>query len=177
MHALSTMRPHLGARRSGLAALFTSLLLTAVMVPTVAAGGLTKVRSQYPLVFPGSVDCGTFQDNYLDMYDVREIDVYDASGTLLRIEYHAEHTSIDRNSVTGFTLEEHGHFFEVDDYVTGTITITGNSEVANRKGEGVVIQDTGRVIYDANFDVAFFAGGRKHSQILLGEGIWCDALS
>jgi hypothetical protein len=177
MHPLHVVRSRLAARRSAVAAVLTSLVLTVVVVAPAAAGGLTKVRSQYPLVFPGTVDCGTFQDDYLDMYDVTEIDVYDSSGTLLRIEYHAEHTSIDRNSVTGFTLEEHGHFLEVDDYITGTITITGNSEVANRKGAGVVIQDTGRVIYDANFDVVFFAGGQKHSQIVLGEGIWCDALS
>ena len=81
------------------------------------------------------------------------------------------------NSVTGFALEEHGFFHEVDDYVAGTYTITGNQEVANRPGRGVVIQDTGRIVLNADFEAIFFAGGRNHSQWLLGEGIWCDALS
>ena len=33
-----------------------------------------------------------------------------------------------------------------------------------------------RIVYDEDFTPIFFAGGRKHSQELLGEGIWCDAL-
>ena len=57
----------------------------------------------------------------------------------------------------------------------GTITITGNQEVGNRKGHGVVIQDTGRVVLDVvTGDRMSFAGGRKYSQWLLGEGIRCD---
>ena len=27
------------------------------------------------------------------------------------------------------------------------------------------------------FNATFFAGGRKHSQVLLSQSIWCDALS
>ena len=41
-----------------------------------------------------------------------------------------------------------------------------------------MIQDAGRVVLDVvTSDLMSFAGGRKHSQWLLGEGIWCDALS
>ena len=56
----------------------------------------------------------------------------------------------------------HGHFYGVDDFVEGTITITGDQEVANRNGHGVVIQDTGRVVLDlATGDLMSFAGGRS----------------
>jgi hypothetical protein len=155
-----------------------ALVLAAAIAAPASAAGPTKERLQYPLEFLGTVDCGSFEDNYVDRYAVTEIDVYDAEGTLLRIEYHAVHTSVDRNSVTGFTLEEHGHFYEVDDFVNGTITLSGNQEVANRRGTGVVIQDTGHQILSMDTgELMFFAGGRKHSQWLLGEGIWCDALS
>ena len=148
----------------------------AIATPASAAN-IVKERFQYPLEFFGTVECGTFQDQYVDRYQVTEVDVFDGAGNLLRIEYQAHHTSVDTNSVTGFFLEEHGHFHEVDDFVARTITITGNQEVANRKGTGVVIQDTGRVVLDMDtFDLMFFAGGRKHSQLLLGEQIWCDAL-
>ena len=154
------------------------LMLGLVSVSPVSAAGLVKERFDYPLEFEGSVDCGTFQDNYVDRYQVTEIDVYDATHNLLRVEYHAVHTSVDRNSVTGFALEEHGHFYEVDDFVARTITVSGNQEVANRQGVGVVIQDTGhQVLAMDTGELTFFAGGRKHSQWLLGEGIWCDALS
>ena len=46
----------------------------------------------------------------------------------------------------------------------------------NRPGTGVVVQDVGRVVYDADGNLIFFAGGRKHSQKLLGEQVLCDAL-
>ena len=166
-----TARRRVGAMVAGLA------IGIAIAAPASAAGP-TKERLQYPLEFFGTVDCGSFEDNYVDRYQVTEIDVYDAGGTLLRIEYHAEHTSVDRNSVTGVTLEEHGHFYEVDDFVKGTISLSGSQEVANRRGRGVVIQDTGHQILSMETgELMFFAGGRKHSQWLLGEEIWCDALS
>ena len=61
--------------------------------------------------------------------------------------------------------------------MTGTETYTGNQEVMNRPGTGVVVQDVGRVVYDADGNLIFFAGGRKHSQKLLGEQVLCDALA
>jgi hypothetical protein len=176
------MMPQLAriARASAVAAC-TALATTAIAASSAApalASGLVKQRSSYPLEFLGSIDCGSFTDNYVDRYDVTEVDVFDADGNLLRVEYQAVHTSDDTNSVTGFTLHEHGHFYQVVDFVSRTITISGNREVANRTGSGVVIQDTGRIVRDLDtFEVTFFAGGRNHSQPLLGQGIWCDALS
>src|SRR5690242_16761960 len=162
-------RPGRGRGRVARVSVVLGVAFGVALTSPALAGGATRERSQYPLEFLGSVDSGSFQDDYIDRYQVTEIDVYDAEHTLLRTEYHALHTSVDRNSVTGFTLEEHGHFYEVDDFVAGTITITGNQEVANRHGVGVVIQDTGRQVYSMDtFDLVFFAGGRKHSQALLG---------
>jgi hypothetical protein len=146
------------------------------LVMPVSAATPKRERLSYHLEFVGSVACDTFDDNYLDIYDIREIDVFASDGNLVKIVYHITHTSNDVNSVTGFTLHEHGQYTETDDFLAGTYTLTGNLEVANRNGTGVVIQDTGRVVYDANFEPIFFAGGQKHSQFLLGEGIWCDAL-
>jgi hypothetical protein len=169
-----------GARRGlgrRLVVVAAGLTLGLAIAAPASAAGLVKERFEYPLEFEGTVDCGTFEDNYIDRYQVTEIDVYDAAHNLVRVEYQAVHTSVDRNSVTGFTLEEHGHFYEVDDFVARTITISGNQEVANRNGQGVVIQDTGRQVFSMDTgDLLFFAGGRKHSQIILSEHIWCDAL-
>lgn len=153
-------------------------LAALVIAAPASATGPVKERFDYPLEFLGTVECGTFQDNYIDRYQVAETDVFDASGSLVRIEYKVVHTSVDRNSVTGVTLEEHGRFNEVDDYVAGTITVTGNQEIANRAGRGAVIQDVGRLVFSMDTgELMFFAGGRKHSQTILGDGIWCDALS
>jgi hypothetical protein len=55
--------------------------------------------------------------------------------------------------------------------------VTGNSEVANRPGVGVVVQDVGRAVFDADGNLVFFGGGRKHSELFGGDQILCDALA
>ena len=82
---------------------------------------------------------------------------------------NSSHTILnDTNSVTGLTVHEHGHFIETFDLRTGTVTVTGNQEVANRPGTGVVVQDTGRIVFDADGNVVLFAGGRNHSEGVAG---------
>ena len=100
-----------------------------------------------------------------------------SAGNLIRIVIHWEHHSNDTNSVTGLTLHEHGHYTETIDLLAGTDTLTGNQEIMNRPGTGVVIQDVGRVVYDADGNLVFFAGGRKHSEELLGDQVLCQALA
>ena len=108
---------------------------------------------------------------------MRETDIYDTDGTLVGAMYHVEHHSLDVNSVTGASLAEHGQSTEIDDYVNGTFTLTGAREVANLPHRGVVVQDTGRIVLDAAFDVLFLAGGRQRGSAWFGEQVWCDALS
>jgi hypothetical protein len=171
------MRLYGFARRSRLAiAALSAVAIVALLAPTVVLGA-TRERSAYQLQFDGVADCGTFEDVFTDYYDVREIDEFDSAGNLLRIVYHAEHHSDDRNSVTGLVVHEHGHFTEVDDFIARTITITGAQEVINVPGRGVLVQDAGRVVFTFDGDLIFFAGGRKHSEILIGDAVLCDALS
>jgi len=157
--------------------LVASALVAAALTSPAAALAAARERLEYDLQFEGVVDCGTFVDNFTDFFHVSETDEFGADGNLVRVLLHVEHHSNDVNSVTGFTIHEHGHFYVVEDLVAGTTTITGNSELANRKGTGVVVQDTGRIVLDANGDPIFFAGGRKHSNNVQGEQIYCDALS
>ncbi|MEA2547660.1 MAG: hypothetical protein QOI00_418 [Chloroflexota bacterium] len=138
--------------------------------------GATRVRSQYSLQFEGLVDCGAFMDAFTDYYDVSETDVFDTVGNLVQVMYQAVHRSDDSNSVTGLVLHEHGHFTEVDDLLAETVTITGASEVLNVPGRGVRVQDVGRLVFTFDGDVEFFAGGRKHSEFLIGDEVLCDAL-
>jgi hypothetical protein len=55
--------------------------------------------------------------------------------------------------------------------------ITGNIEIANRPGFGVVVPDVGRYVFDANGNLLFFAGGLRASQFFNGEQIFCTALA
>lgn len=127
---------------------------------------------------PGVIDCGSFQDNYVDFYTATPwTTYYDTNGNPVRWVLHFDHHSNDVNSVTGLTIHEHGQYTVTIDLITGTATITGNQEVANRPGEGVVVQDVGRQVFDADGNLVFFAGGRMHSETLGGDQVLCDALS
>ncbi len=125
----------------------------------------------------GVVDCGAFQDNYTDFFSGTETTFFDKDGNPTRIVVQMEHHAIDVNSVTGLTLDEHGHATFVFDLVNGGGSVSGNLEIATRPGTGVVIQDVGRLEFDADGNMIFFAGGTKHSQILEGSQIFCTALA
>ena len=125
----------------------------------------------------GTVDCGTFQDNFIDDFSGQATVTYDAAGQPVRLVIHWTHTSTDSNSVTGLTLHEHGHFTETIDLVTGTDTTSGSFEVLNRHGYGAIIQDTGHVVFDADGNLVFFAGGRKHNELIQGDQLFCDGLA
>src|SRR4051812_10217681 len=130
-------------------------LALAVCSPAGAAA-----PEHFPLEFhgTGTVDCGTFQDNYIDDFYGDASLFFDAAGEPAYVVIHWTHTSTDSNSVTGLTLHEHGHFTENFNFVTGVDTITGNQEVLNRPGSGAIVQDTGRQVYDADGNLVFFAG-------------------
>ena len=141
------------------------------------------VAAATPTRFPaefhgtGTVDCGTFQDNYVDDFSGQGSVFSNAAGEPIRIVIHWTHTSTDTNSVTGLALHEHGHFTETIDLASGTDTYTGSQEVMNRRGYGLIIQDTWRQVYDADGKLLFFAGGRKHSEVLVGDQLFCDGLA
>jgi hypothetical protein len=152
------------------------LLGLLALVPAVALAG-APAPIAFSFAEDGVVDCGTFQDQYTDFYTVVGQVFTAVDGTPVRVMLHYTHTSNDTNSITGLTLHEHGHYVVVIDLIAGTFTTTGNQAIMNRPGSGVVVQATGRRVYDLNNNRLFFAGGRKHNEVLLGEQIFCDALS
>jgi hypothetical protein len=130
-----------------------------------------------PLESPGVIDCGSFQDNFVDFFSGAQTTFYDSNGDPVRIVQHVEHHSNDVNSETGLTIHEHGHFTFTIDLIAETVTISGNQEVANRPGVGVVVQDVGRAVFDFDNNLLFFAGGRNHSELFGGDQVLCDALA
>jgi hypothetical protein len=152
-------------------------LLCWTSTTAAAESARPPTHEPFSLVEPGVVECNGFQDNFVDFYTGRQTTFYDDNGEPVRLVIHAEHTSNDVNSVTGFTVHEHGHLTVTIDLITGTTTVTGNQEIVNLPHEGVVLQDTGRAVFDAEGSLLFFAGGRKHSQLIQGEQIFCDILS
>jgi hypothetical protein len=158
---------------AGVAAVVCGVLLYGAST----ASAIAPVPASFSLTSSGVIKCHGFKDVYTDFFDAQAAVYFNSAGEPIRIVIHWEHHSNDTNSVTGLTLHEHGHFTETIDLVTGTDTITGNQEIMNRPGTGVVVQDVGRVVYDAQGDLVFFSGGRKHSELFLGDEVLCDALA
>ena len=69
-----------------------------------------------------------------------------------------------------------GNRVDTYDLVDGTRTVTGRSFLVTDPGRGVVIHDTGRVVFDAPFHVVFTAGPHD---VLFGnvDQLACTALS
>jgi hypothetical protein len=162
----------------------TRLGLIVATIPWLLGGlGVGTARAQQPQREPfsavghGVVDCGTFEDVFTDFFNGTQTIYFDSAGNPIRFVLNVEHHSDDVNSVTGLVLHEHGHFTLTFDFVTETTTIVGNQEVLTRPGFGLGVQDVGRVIFDANGDLIFFAGGRQRSQLLLGDQLFCEVLA
>lgn len=158
----------------------TAILTLGLGLPLVASTAASAaVPDRFPLEFhgTGTVDCGTFQDNFVDDLIGAAVVNFDSTGNPIRVVIHWEHTSTDVNSATGLTLHEHGRFTETIDLLTGTDSFTGNQEIMNRPEFGAIVQDTGRQVFNADGELIFFAGGRKHSQVLLGDQPFCDGLA
>jgi hypothetical protein len=158
-------------------ALALTATLIGLLASATAASATSPTREPISAASPGVVECGSFQDNFVDFFRGTRTTFYDANGEPVKVVIHAEHTSNDVNSVTGFTVHEHGHLTVTIDLITGTVTVTGNQEIVNLPHEGVVLQDTGRLVLDAEGSLVFFAGGRKQSENLQGEEIFCDILA
>jgi hypothetical protein len=167
-------------KRVACAGLAVTAGLFGMLSPSTAGAASLRAPSHEtlpPAEVAGVIDCGTFQDNFVDFFSGTQTTFFDAKGDPTRLVFHIEHHSNDVNSVTGLAIQEHGHFTFTVDPATGTQTVTGNSEVANRPGVGVVVQDVGRAVFDADGNLVFFAGGRKHSELFGGDQILCDALA
>jgi hypothetical protein len=83
---------------------------------------------------------------------------YGPDGNPVKVVVHDGFTETDTNSVTGKTLPLSQTWVNTFDLVAGTRTVVGKALLMTDPGKGVVIQDTGRVVFDAPEHVSFEAG-------------------
>jgi len=160
------------------------LALLAFAVASLALGtagpafGRAPERAHVQQSFEGVIDCGAFQDTYVDEETGDLTWYFDADGKLVRFVVHVSQYSTDVSSVTGLTLHERNHHTSTLDLATGQVTLDGAIVHATLPGEGVVIQDVGRlrstVSADGTLDFTFVAG---HHDALIGDQTLCDALA
>ena len=121
------------------------------------------------------IHCGTFDDNFTDVFSGRGTVFLDNAGNPIRVVEHFVSHSTDTNSVTELTLHEHDQSTITMDLRTGQLSIAGGPIRMNRKGQGIVIQDTGIVVFDAAGNVIFEGG--PHEVLNQGDQVFCAALS
>jgi hypothetical protein len=140
------------------------------------ASALPPQMSTFSFSEGGVIDCGTFVDPYTDFLTGTRTLFFDSEGNLVRVVFQVEHHSNDSNSVTGLVLHEHGHYTLTVDLLAGTVTQAGNDAIITRPGTGVVVQNVGRLVFDFDNNLLFFAGARQHNEFLEGEQLLCEAL-
>ena len=151
---------------------------TLTLAITASAFGQAPERDHVDQVFSGVIDCGSFQDTYVDHEIGDLVWFFDADGQPLRFVVHVSQYSTDVNSVTGLTLHERNRHMSTYDFATGEVTLDGAIERANLPGEGIVLHDVGRLRFgfapDGTLDFTFVAG---HHDALIGGQTVCDAVA
>lgn len=162
-----------------------AIVLSAALMATGSASATTPAREDlgaFPYVF--SVNCSPYGFDFeIDVQGEESVWVetfFDANGEPTRTVVHSTFRETDTNSVTGKTLEFGGLIVRTDNLVTGTRTDVGRMFLLTDPGRGILIQDVGRVVFDAPFHVSFEAG---HHEVLHGgtashlDELVCNALS
>jgi len=135
----------------------------AALAISAPAGAAPPTHEDYgPIPYSFSVDCGPYGLDFANEVEGQESGFvetfYDNAGAPKRVVVHDSFRETDTNSVTGEQFDFAGNRVETFDLVAGTRTVVGRSSLATDPGHGIVIQDTGRVVFDAPFHVSFSAG-------------------
>jgi hypothetical protein len=131
-----------------------AVLALLLAVATSPAAGAAPQRYAFQFSESDTIECSifnpawTFNDDFVDFFDVRGQVWLNARGEPIRAIDHIVHRSNDVNSVTGFTLHEHNHFVAKYDFVRGTVTLNGAINIMQRPGAGSVIRNAGHKVFD-----------------------------
>ncbi len=152
------------------------LLLTFVLVSTaVADKPLTFTRH---FEFTDVIDCVGFKAIGEFVEDHRVTVFFDNEGNPVGFQNHVEIQGTITNSVTDTTVSADGSKFTVFvDFEDGTRTWAGKVIGITVAGEGIVILDAGKIVFDfpAHSDLIFVAG--THQFFLEGgTSLFCAAV-
>jgi hypothetical protein len=170
--------------RKSSAAAFVSICaaaLAAVLTVVSSAGATPPTREDLGAIpYEFSVDCGAYGFAFANQVKGEESlfveTFFGADGNPVKVVVHDGFTETDTNSVTGKALRFSQKWVNTYDLAAGTRTVVGKAFVVTAPGKGIVIHDTGRVVFDAPDHVIFEAG---HHEVLHGDidELACTALS
>lgn len=156
-----------------------SLALTlAIASPARAATPTRENVGSIPYGF--TVDCNPYGFDFSNIVQGVETlfveTFYGADGNPVKVVLHDGFVETDTNSVTGKTLPFSQTWINTFDLVAGTRTVVGKALLMTAPGKGVVVQDTGRVVFDAPEHTSFEAGQHAPLHADLDQLI-CSALA
>jgi hypothetical protein len=92
---------------------------------------------------------------------------FDNSGNPIRVDYLVHYEGTLTNSVSGKVLDDRGDVKNTVDLINGTFTQTGGLRHTTVSGLGIVIQETGRIIFDdATGGILFVTPGMATDEAL-----------
>lgn len=102
---------------------------------------------------------------------------FDADGNLVKevLNIHFDGTETNDSDPTKW-LTVNGERRLVFDYVAGTFTETGALRHVTARGQGIVLQQVGKVVREIDFSADLFVGG-PHDMDAGNWDAFCDALS
>jgi hypothetical protein len=129
---------------------------------------------------PGFVQC----DGYaIDLATTERVDgtvYFNRAGEVVKFLVHTRATDILTNTVTGKTVVNRGVFQELFTRIRGTDefthALTGFRFMGTSPGEGVVLQDVGRIEYSVPDEQILFQAGQHHVPEDAQE-LFCAALA
>ena len=132
---------------------------------------------------PGFIHCDGFE---IDLETTGTVDgtvFFDESGEVVKVIVRTRATDILTNSATGKTVINRGVFQQVFTRIDGTDEFThslvGFRFMGTSPGEGLVLQDVGRIEYSPDEEEILFIAGH-HFDVPGGpdvEALFCAALS
>jgi hypothetical protein len=137
----------------------TGIAIAALAVAAPAAMAATPdIEHLGAEPYSGSFNCGDFVNEWTGTETVTVKTWFDADGEPTRVTFQIRFREIDVNSVTGESVVLRSIDNETYDLIKGTRTVTGAIYIGNQKAAGTYIQDTGRLVEDADGNLVSMAG-------------------
>lgn len=159
-------------RHVGLVSGWLMFLVVAFAVVPPAAGR-TAIREEFVLEETVDVDCGTFvvREERTLHFKVTAFFEQPEEPTLVQLYIHG--IVVRTNLATGKSSTEHPAVAIFIDFAAGTSTVVGGAFTVVIEGNGIVIQDTGRVVFGPE-EILFEAGPQES---LHDPGLTCSHLA
>jgi hypothetical protein len=150
--------------------------VTAVALALAVGAQATAPKSEsFAATSLDSLSCTGFDAIIERIFTGRETVYFDRQADAVRVRVVADMRGSVTNSTTRKTVALRGHIALVIDPSSGSFTFVGPVFMANDAGAGIVIEDTGRIVFDADGQITFEAG--PHEVTDTNGAIFCSAVS